>query len=77
MEDVQGEEPEEDCYEGEEEEEDEGESNMIIINQQSLEDDKKVVYLSNINSCSLPQTPKAEEAQTITSDTLNIQIQQN
>lgn len=27
------------------------------------EDDKKIVYLSNINSCSLPQTPKLEDQQ--------------
>jgi hypothetical protein len=25
-----------------------------------MDDDKKVVYLSNINSCSLPQTPKLD-----------------
>ena len=35
---------------------------MIIIHQQNIDDDKKVVYLSNINSCSLPQTPKIDES---------------
>ena len=35
--------------------------NMIIIHQQNM-DDKKVVYLSNINSCSLPQTPKIDDS---------------
>ena len=29
------------------------------------EDDKKIVYLSNINSCSLPQTPKLEDQQNL------------
>ncbi len=41
----------------EEDEESEGENNpqLIIINQdQLMDDEKKVVYLSNINSCSLP-----------------------
>lgn len=53
---------EDDDYDEEDEEEvgDNG-ANMIIINEQ-LDDDKKVVYLSNINSCSLPQTPKVEES---------------
>jgi len=35
---------------------------LIIINEHQFgEDDKKVVYLSNINSCSLPQTPKLDD----------------
>jgi len=38
---------------------------LIIINEHQFlgEDDKKVVYLSNINSCSLPQTPKLDDQQ--------------
>ena len=46
---------------GEENEYDEEDNpNLIIINDH-IDDDKKVVYLSNINSCSLPQTPKIDE----------------
>lgn len=31
---------------------------LIIINQQNADDGKKIIYMSNINSCSLPLTPK-------------------
>ena len=36
-----------------------------------MDGDKKIVYLSNINSCSLPQTPKMDE----NSSTSNHQIE--
>jgi hypothetical protein len=40
--------------EDEEEEDFDGENLIIIHQNTTLDDDKKVVYMSNINSCSLP-----------------------
>ncbi len=53
-------EEDEDCEYDDEDEYSEQPHPLIIINEQP-DDDKKVVYLSNINSCSLPQTPKIDE----------------
>jgi hypothetical protein len=33
-----------------------------------MDNDKKVVYMSNINSCSVPQTPKDYESQPLFSN---------
>ena len=57
QEEIEGEEEEEE----EEEEDIDDDPQLIIINQDPfMDDDKKIVYLSNINSCSLPQTPKLD-----------------
>ena len=51
-------------YDGEEEEIIGENSNMIIIDQKGKDElQRKVVYLSNINSCSLPQSPKPDNNQ--------------